>query len=122
MIDVRIKHSCLSSYSLPLCCLDENGNFMPSLLIFQATFSGSEHNILLSCCQCEPVVATMVRAHLWPASPHCPHLAFTFELLDWAEALLLEWQVSLMDFCKAFFSMPLFCIQGTACIVHTYNH
>jgi hypothetical protein len=27
-------------------------------------------------------------------------LAFTFELLDWAEALLLECQVSLLDFCK----------------------
>ena len=43
----------------------------------------------------------MVRARLWPASPHRPQLAFTFELLDWAEALLLECQVSLMDFCKA---------------------
>jgi hypothetical protein len=27
VIDVRIKHSCSSSYSLPLCCLDENGDF-----------------------------------------------------------------------------------------------
>jgi hypothetical protein len=56
---------------------------------------------ILTCCKCEPVVSTMVRARLWPASPHRPQLAFTFELLDWAEALLLECQVSLMDFCKA---------------------
>ena len=62
---------------------------------------GYEHNILLICCQCEPVVVTMVRARLWLAAPQRPHLAFTFELLDWAEALLLECQVSLMDFCKA---------------------
>ena len=74
--------------------------------IFQAIFIGSEHNIHLMCCQCEPVVATMVRARLWPASPHRPHLAFTFELLDWAEALFLECQVSLMDFCKACFKCP----------------
>ena len=43
----------------------------------------------------------MVRARLWPAAPQRPHLAFTFELLDWAEALLLECQVSLKDLCKA---------------------
>lgn len=43
----------------------------------------------------------MARARLWPSSPQRPHLAFTFELLDWAEALLLECQVALKDFCKA---------------------
>ena len=43
----------------------------------------------------------MVRAQLWPAAPQRPHLAFTFALLDWAEALLIECQVSLKDFCKA---------------------
>jgi len=52
-------------------------------------------------CQCEPLVATMVRAQLWPATAQRPHLAFTFELLDWAEALLLECQVALKDLCKA---------------------
>ena len=43
----------------------------------------------------------MVRARLWPASAQRPHLAFTFELLDWAEVLLLECQVALKDLCKA---------------------
>jgi len=35
----------------------------------------------------------MVRARLWPAKPQQPSLAFTFELLDWVETLLLECQV-----------------------------
>ena len=43
----------------------------------------------------------MVRAQLWPAAPKRPQIAFTFELMDWVEALLLECQVSLKDFCKA---------------------
>ena len=54
----------------------------------------------MSCC-CEPLVVTMVRARLWPASPQQPHIAFTFDLLDWAEALLLECQIALKDLCKA---------------------
>ena len=107
MLDVRPIHTCSSaSFSVPLCCLDENGicsSFMHMYDIFYLLLLcvGHEHNILLVCCQCEPVVVTMVRARLWPATPQRPHLAFTFELLDWTEALLLECQVSVMDFCKA---------------------
>ena len=59
---------------------------------------GSEHCISFLCCQCEPVAVTMIRARLWPAYPSNPHLAFTFDLLDWAEALLLECQVALRTF------------------------
>jgi len=51
---------------------------------------GIEHNVGFHCCQCEPGGMTMVRARLWPATPQFPCLAFTFELLDWAEALLPE--------------------------------
>ena len=54
-------------------------------------------------CACEPLVHTMVKARLWPSSPQRPHFGFAFELLDWAEALLLEAQVSLHDFCKALY-------------------
>ena len=43
---------------------------------------GNEHNI-----------SFMVCARLWPATPQYPRLAFCFELLDWAKALLLECQV-----------------------------
>ena len=39
---------------------------------------------------CEPLVVTMIRAQLWPSAPKRPHQAFTFELLDWAEALLVH--------------------------------
>ena len=56
-----------------------------------------EHTILLSCCDCEPIAVTMARARLWPATAQNPRLAFTFELLDWAEALLYECQIALKD-------------------------
>ena len=49
----------------------------------------------------------MVQARLWPASAHQARLAFSFDLLDWAEALLLECQVSVHDFYKAlYFKCP----------------
>ena len=75
--------------------------------LLHACFVGMEHHITFCCCQCEPTPVTMVRARLWPASPRFPQLAFTFELLDWAEALLLECQVALGDLCKAlYFKCP----------------
>ena len=43
----------------------------------------------------------LFRAHLWSSSPQRPNIAFTFDLLDWTEALLLECQVALKDLCKA---------------------
>ena len=49
----------------------------------------------------------MVRARIWPASPQYPQLAFTFDLLDHIEALLLECHVAVKDFCEAlFFKCP----------------
>lgn len=62
---------------------------------------GGEHTVKFASCACEPLVVTMIRARIWPSSPQRPHLAFTFDLLDWAEALLLECQVPVEDFCKA---------------------
>lgn len=56
---------------------------------------------MFATCACEPLIFTMVRARLWPSSPQRPRFGFSFDLLDWAEALLLEAQVSLNDFCKA---------------------
>ena len=53
------------------------------------------------CCNCEPVSITLARARLWPATPKNPKLAFTFDLLNLVEALMLECQVSLKDFCYA---------------------
>ena len=66
-------------------------------------FSGIEHSIDFMCCDCEPLPLTLARAELWPATPSHPRLAFTFSLLDWAEALLLESQVALKDFCSSLY-------------------
>lgn len=59
------------------------------------------HRILSLCikfCSCESEAET---AHLFPATPKQPQLAFSFELLDWLEALMLECQVSAKDFVSA---------------------
>ena len=45
----------------------------------------------------------LARADLWPNAPQNPHYAFSFALLDWAETLLLECQVSLKDLCEALY-------------------
>ena len=67
-----------------------------------------EHKLQFACFHCEPLAITLARAELWPASPSNPHYAFSFALLDWAEALLLECQVSLKDFCNALKFMSTF--------------
>ena len=64
-------------------------------------FIGFEHMVLFKTCGCEDLVVTLVKARLWPATPFNPRLVFTFDLLDWAEALLLESQTALKDFCMS---------------------
>ena len=61
-------------------------------------YQGGVHTERFATCTCEPLVATMVRAHIWPSSPQDVH---NFDLLDWAEALLSECQVSVEGLCKA---------------------
>ena len=61
-------------------------------------FLGSYHSILMTYCSCETEVETLLRLHLFPATPKHPQLAFTFKFLDWLEALLLECHVSVHDF------------------------
>ena len=63
-------------------------------------FTGIEHSVIFMTCKCEPLAISLVRAHLWPASPTNPHYAFCFHLLDWGEALLLECQVSIKGLCQ----------------------
>ena len=72
---------------------------MKYLYIF--CYSGVQHNTKLKCCQCESIVLTMARARIWPSTPVNPQMAFTFKILDWAKALLLECQVVLKDICTA---------------------
>ena len=45
---------------------------------------------------------TLIQLHYWPGSPTRPSTAFSFQLLDWIEALFLECQVSMQDFTAAF--------------------
>ena len=44
---------------------------------------------------------TLVELGYWPATPSHPNLAFSFLFLDWMEALLLESQVVVQDYCSA---------------------
>ena len=77
---------------------------------------GLEHQVLLHCCDCEPVTVTIVRARMWPASPQYPRLAFSFEMMDWVEALLLECQVAVKEFCGAlYFKCPY--VIGKVCYI-----
>ena len=70
--------------------------------------TGIEHKVWYTFCDCEPIAVTLTRASLWPSTPHNPRYAFTFALLDWAEALMLECQVALKDFCGTLkFKCPL---------------
>ena len=62
----------------------------------------------------------MVRARLWPATPKYPRLAFSFELLDLAEALLLECQVALKDLCKALQFMGPRLVTKVYCLLMLY--
>ena len=79
----------------PIRCIDEQG------------ISGVEHQLQFISCACEPLPLALVRARLWPGSAQFLRYAFTFGLLDWAEALLLECQVAMKDFCTAlYFKCP----------------
>ena len=46
-------------------------------------------------------MVTLVRLNYWPATPSRPSIAFSFSLLDWLQALLLECQVPVQDFSNA---------------------
>ena len=87
------------------------GMYLPCTLMLTCHIKknvGMEHKLQFACCRCEPLAITLARAELWPASPSNPHYAFSFPLLDWAEALLLECQVCLKDFCNALKFMSTF--------------
>ena len=78
----------------PLC------NVLMKVFFVTYYFVGMEHRIHFTHCSCEALSVTLARAELWPATPRNPRCCFTFGLLDWAEALMLESQVSLKDFCN----------------------
>ncbi len=63
--------------------------------------TGSFHSTILTFCGCETEVQTLLRNNLFPATPKQPQLAFTFQLLDWLEAVMLECHVAVQDFVSA---------------------
>ena len=52
-------------------------------------------------CSCESDALTLMRLRYWPGTPTRPLVAFSFALMDWMEALLLECQVAVQDFATA---------------------
>lgn len=62
---------------------------------------GIPRDIQFPCCPCEGIVVTLIKFQYWPGSPVNPTIAFSFELLDMLEALLLECQVAVQDFTQA---------------------
>ena len=112
LVNVRPFHVCDTSKESAIQCIDEGGK---SLRIYQFTLwhAGVEISVRVVSCDCEPLLVTLVRAHLWPASLSYPRYAFSFKPLDWAESLLLECQV---DFCQAlYFSCP-YAVGNYVCI------
>ncbi len=95
--------------------------YMYICLIVCFCFLGSQHSINFASCTCEPLPVTLARAQLWPATPHRPRLVFTFGLLDWAEALMLEAQVSLNDFCCSLAFRCRFKLLKVKCTGFCYN-
>ena len=57
--------------------------------------------VCIEFCSCEPEVVTLVRNHLWPATPKNPTLAFHHDLLLLLECLILEGCIGVDAFCRA---------------------
>lgn len=116
-IDIRPSHQCETRKENIIQVLDDYGRLLhvyeiTSYVLIICTFCvGIEHKLSFVSCNCEPVSVTLARAQLWPATPHNPRYAFTFNLLNWMEVLMLECQVSIKDFCHTLkfrcpFSLP----------------
>ncbi len=68
---------------------------------FLYIYVGFQHKVCVSFCACEPEAVTLVRHHMWPATPKNPTLAFHQDLLLWLESLILEWCIGVDAFCRA---------------------
>ena len=89
---------------IEICCIDQYGELLMMLMFYTALFcKGIEHFLLYTVCDCEPSITTLVRGNIWPATIQRPKLGFSFDLLDWAESLMLECQVAVKYFCKALY-------------------
>ena len=52
-------------------------------------------------CPCQGNAITLIKCQYWPGTPLNPKIAFSFELLDMLQALLLECRVAVQDFTQA---------------------
>ena len=111
----RVLHhsSCFSTYMKTITVVDPRDTYITIytcvlhvyglegiLIVFNHihTLLGIHHYINITFCHCEEETTTLIRYHLWPASPTRPVMAFAFDLLDRCESLLLECQVALSNF------------------------
>lgn len=99
---------CTSTYYRDITCVDGKGTcisiiclYMPYYYSFIYVLSGCFHCASVTFCACQSEATTLIHAGLFPATPKQPKLAFSFSLLDWFEALMLECQVSAQDFVAA---------------------
>lgn len=90
MITLLLAHGLLHLMQLP--------KFYNHIIeIFCWFFVGYYHSLTVTSCSCESEAETLLKAFLFPATPKHPHLVFSFSLLDWLEALMLEFHVSAKD-------------------------
>ncbi len=64
-------------------------------------YIGVPRQLNISFCKCKNDSLRIMELGYWPASPSRPVLAFSFSFLDWLEALLLECQIAVNDYCDA---------------------
>jgi len=64
-------------------------------------YTGVPRKIDFPFCPCEENAVTLIKCQYWPGTSLNPKIAFSFELLDMLQALLLECQVAMQDFTQA---------------------
>ena len=97
---------CDTQYERNITCMDAFGEAKMWLKVltqnsFKTFVIGVQHSITFIFCQCFGEVETLIQFELFPATPKRPTVAFSFQLLDYLEALLLECQVAVSDFTAA---------------------
>ena len=63
--------------------------------------TGVPRQIEFPFCPCEGNAITLIKCRYWPGTPLNPKIAFSFDILDMLQALLLECQVAVQDFTQA---------------------
>ena len=83
------------------CLYSETWSPSAKFIFFKVFVIGVQHSITFTFCQCFDEIGTLIQFELFPGTPKPPTVAFSFQLLDYLEALLLECQVAVSDFTAA---------------------